>query len=177
MSSQDMNLHPRELIILRHAKSDWETDAPTDFERPLNSRGERDAPRMGRWLAAQGLIPDAVLASPALRAEQTLLAVAKEIGLKKKHIQWDRRIYEADVLRLLQVLAVAPPEARRVMLVGHNPGLEELAAYLCRQESLPQPPFGFLKTATVAQIGMPEDWTALPGACGILRRLVKPKDL
>ena len=66
---------PRELLILRHAKSAWDTNAPSDFERPLAKRGRRAAPRVGRWLEEQGLIPDHVVSSPAERAKQTVIAV------------------------------------------------------------------------------------------------------
>ena len=71
----------RELLILRHAKSAWDTPAETDFDRPLNGRGKRDAPRIGAWLMAQALLPDHVIASPARRARQTTRRVCKELGL------------------------------------------------------------------------------------------------
>ncbi len=177
MNVRDPNRHPRELIILRHAKSDWDAAAVTDFERPLNQRGQYDAPRVGQWIADQGLVPDTVLASPALRAEQTLRAAAKAMGLEEQQICRDRRIYGAGVPQLLQVLAGAPPQAARLMLVGHNPGLEELVVYLAAPDTLPERAFGFLKTATLAQIAMPADWAELPQACGALLRLVSPKQL
>jgi phosphohistidine phosphatase len=167
----------RMLIILRHTKSDWNSEAENDFDRPLNKRGRKDAPRMGRWLLKHKLLPDHVLGSPARRAEQTLLAVAKELEVKKKRIHWEPRIYEAAVGRLLDVLGEVPAQARRVLLVGHNPGLEELVAYLCRTGSLPDPPVGFLKTGACAVLQMPEDWHKLSQGCAELSQLVRPKEL
>ena len=94
---------PRQLIIMRHAKSAWDTDAATDFERPLAKRGQRDAPRMGAWLQEQGIVPDFVVSSPAKRARQTVLKVCKPLGVKKKKIHWDARIYGAGAEELLEV--------------------------------------------------------------------------
>ena len=71
----------RELLVLRHAKSAWDTNAPSDFERPLAKRGRRAAPRVGRWLEEQGLIPDHVVSSPAERAKQTVIAVCQALGI------------------------------------------------------------------------------------------------
>ncbi len=168
---------PRTLMILRHTKSDWNTDVESDFDRPLNKRGKKDAPRMGRWLRRLKVNPDYVLGSPAKRAEQTLLAVAKELEIKKKRIHWEPRIYEASVGRLLEVLASVPDDAQEVLLVGHNPGLEELVAFLCRTGSLPDPAVGFLKTGAFARIRMPENWHRLRPGCAELAQLMRPKEL
>jgi len=167
----------RVLMVLRHTKSDWNSEVESDFERPLNKRGKKDAPRMGRWLRKQRLVPDHLVASPAKRAEQTLLAVAKELEIKKKKIHWERRVYEASVGRLLEVLAEVPDDKQQVLLVGHNPGLEELIAFLCRTGSLPDPPTGFLKTGGFAQIRMPGDWHRLTPGCAELLQLMRPKEL
>ena len=167
----------RELVILRHAKSAWDTDAPSDMERPLNKRGEKDAPRIGRWLQESGLMPDLVVSSTAERARLTVEAACKELGIKKKAIHWQPAIYEASVATLLQLLAGLPNEPRRVMLVGHNPGLEGLVAYLAKPEQLPAPGYGFLKTATVARLAMPEQWRGLARGSADLLQLQTPKEL
>jgi phosphohistidine phosphatase len=75
------------------------------------------------------------------------------------------------------VLAGVPTEARQVLLVGHNPGLEELVAFLCRTGSLPEPPLGFLQTGACAVLQMPEDWQQLGPGCAELSQLVRPKEL
>jgi len=118
-----------ELLILRHAKSDWEDRRLDDFDRPLAPRGRRAAPRMGRYLAKRGLQPDLVLCSTARRAEETLgllltaLASAPEISYLKT-------LYLAPPSRLLAVLRRQSPERRRILLIGHNPGLHQLALAL-----------------------------------------------
>jgi phosphohistidine phosphatase len=128
----------RLLVIMRHAKSDWASGALTDFDRPLNRRGERDAPRMARWLRANRFIPQQILSSPAVRARETTKSVIKELAVDESMVRWDRRIYEADLDDLLAVLAdheAGPPVQ---MLVGHNPGLEQLAGYLASADTLPR---------------------------------------
>jgi phosphohistidine phosphatase len=166
----------RQLLLLRHAKSAWDTEAATDFARPLNKRGERDAPRVGRWLRQQGLIPDYVVSSPAERAKQTALRVCKELDLGEERLHWDPRIYEAPPGELLRVLADCPETARTVLLVGHNPGLELLLRYLC--ESTPTPADGkLLPTATVAQLAMPADWRQLDPHCARLLTITRPGSL
>jgi phosphohistidine phosphatase SixA len=83
----------RELLILRHAKSAWNTDAASDFERPLAKRGKKAAPRVGRFLLQQGLVPDFVVSSPAMRARQTVIAVCGQMDINPDQISWDDRIY------------------------------------------------------------------------------------
>lgn len=119
-----------QLILMRHAKSDWHTDTVSDFDRPLNKRGNRDAPRMGRWLARHNLVPNKIVSSPALRARQTILAVVAELGVDAKKITWDESIYEADVHDLLEVLRKEAAGQHCLMLVGHCPAIDALATYL-----------------------------------------------
>jgi len=166
---------PRELFVLRHAKSDWASDAETDFDRPLNGRGKQDAPRMGRWMKERGLIPDYIISSPAKRAKGTVKAVIKALGMSKDDIHWQERIYEAGLPALIKLVHEFPPEARRVLLVGHNPGLEELVAYLVSPSQLPDPPVGFLKTATLAWIEIDRPWEKAGRCCADLTQLMHPK--
>lgn len=77
---------PRELLLLRHAKSDWDSDVASDFERPLAKRGKNDAPKVGSWLYREGLVPDHVVSSPATRARQTAIKVCKRLDFKKRRI-------------------------------------------------------------------------------------------
>ncbi len=159
----------RELIIMRHAKSAWDTDAPTDFERPLAKRGKKEAPRVGKWLRVRGGMPDYVVSSPAIRAKQTALKVCRELGIEEKQVTWEPRIYDASTAKLLEVLADCPETAKRVLLVGHNPGLESLLAYLCG-ERLPTPEDDkLLPTAAVACLEMPAEWQGLePGVARLI---------
>ena len=167
----------RQLLILRHAKSDWETSALTDYDRPLASRGKRDAPRIGAWLRRQGLVPDHIVSSPAKRARQTAKRVAKVVGLPKESIAWDDDVYAASAGNLLGALSRCPGKAHRVLLVGHNPGLEDLLRYLCGN-SVQTPPDGkLLPTAALAHLEMPKDWRHLAPGCAKLLVLTRPTDL
>jgi len=115
---------------MRHVRSDWTSDTKNDFGRPLSSRGKRDAPRTGQWLSDKRLIPDTFLSSPALRAKQTAILVAKNLDFHEKDLSWDDRIYEALLQELLAVIDEALYLADSIMLVGHNPGLDSLLTYL-----------------------------------------------
>lgn len=167
----------RELVILRHAKSAWDTDAPTDFERPLAKRGKRDAPRMGEWMRAQGILPDYVVCSPARRARQTARRVLEAIDDMPVEIRWEEEVYGAGLRTLLSVLAEVPTAARRVLLVGHNPGMESLVLHLAGDDF----PFGDEKktfpTAALAHFRMPEDWAVLDRGSGELMANMRPKRL
>lgn len=168
---------PRELLILRHAKSDWGSGAQNDFERPLSRRGKHDAPRVGAWLYREGLVPDHVLSSPAERARQTTLKVCKGLDIGKKHIVWEPDLYEAAVPHLLEALARCPSHAATVLMVGHNPGLEELLQYLVG-EDLEMPDDGkLLPTAALARLEMPDDWAQLERGCAQLVSITRPKGL
>nr|VFK13023.1 MAG: phosphohistidine phosphatase [Candidatus Kentron sp. LFY] len=163
----------RELLLLRHAKSDWKVAVSSDFERPLSKRGARDAPRVGQWLNRQGLRPDLVISSPATRAHRTARQVCKAFGIEENHIDWEARIYDSDTRVLLDILAECSPQAARVLLVGHNPGLVLLLTYLC--SALESPPDGkILATATLARLGMPPDWRALHPGSATLLSLTRP---
>jgi phosphohistidine phosphatase len=125
------------LILLRHAKSSWDSQALADFDRPLNERGLRDAPRMGKELARHKILPDLVLCSPARRARQTLELFKGPAGLTTEPV-YEPRIYNASSRDLLEVLHELPDQHACVMLLGHNPGLEDLFARLTeRVEHLP----------------------------------------
>ena len=144
----------RQLLIFRHAKSAWDMDAGTDFERPLSQRGDKDAIKMGRWLHAQDLVPDLIVSSPALRAYQTAVWLAEAFDIAETAISFSDRIYEAELTALKKILAVCPPEAQRVVLVGHNPGLEDLLGYLCTRVDHGDDG-KLLMPATVAVINLP----------------------
>jgi len=167
----------RELLILRHAKSDWDSGAPSDFERPLAKRGMRDAPKVGAWLYREGLVPNYILSSPAERARQTAVKVCKGLDYNKSRIVWDPAIYDADLDALLGVLAQVPEDAQNVLLVGHNPGLEELIDHLTGGD-YDEPEGGkLLPTAAIARLEMPDDWSRLEAGCAVLLSITKPKNL
>jgi phosphohistidine phosphatase len=158
------------LLLLRHAKSSWKDTGQDDFDRPLNGRGLKAAPQMGKFLRKQKVQPDLVLSSPAERARQTTALVVEAAGLAAA-LRYDERIYEANVERLLEVVSQIEEGAQVVLLVGHNPGLEQLLEHLTgEQEALP--------TAALAQISLDiEKWSKVREHSGRLERLVKPKEL
>ncbi|MEU3747807.1 MULTISPECIES: SixA phosphatase family protein [Streptomyces] len=119
---------PRRLVVLRHAKSAWPEDVP-DRDRPLGPRGLRDAPAAGRFLAETGVLPDLVLCSPARRARHTWDLAAAELE-SPPPVRHDPRLYGADAEDLLDVLHGVPDGTGTLLLVGHNPGLEDLVLLL-----------------------------------------------
>ena len=168
---------PRELLILRHAKSSWDSDAATDFERPLAKRGRKAAPRVGRWLDQQGLTPDYVVSSPAERAKQTVLAVCEQLGFPPEEISWDSRIYGGGTTSLVSVLRESPADAGRVLIAGHNPGLEILVQYLC-DDTIPFPPDGkLMPTAAVAHLKLECDWENLGRGTAQFQSLTRARSL
>jgi phosphohistidine phosphatase len=118
------------LYLMRHAKSSWSFDDLSDEQRPLNERGRTDAPRMGQALAERNIRLDLLLASTAVRSLTTAALVAKEIEYQHEKIVVRPDIYHADPLTLLRVIRESPDEAQSVLLVGHNPGITELANLL-----------------------------------------------
>ncbi|WP_327427064.1 SixA phosphatase family protein [Streptomyces sp. NBC_01236] len=118
----------RRLVVLRHAKSAWPTGVP-DHERPLAPRGRRDAPAAGRALAEADCLPDLALCSTAVRARQTWELAAEQWGTPPP-VRLDERLYGADVPELLEAVREVPDQVRTLLLIGHNPGLEELVLEL-----------------------------------------------
>lgn len=118
-----------EFILLRHAKAVDKPSGMRDFDRLLTGKGEDQADRIGRLLAHRNLHPDIIVSSPAARALQTAQRAAVGLGIPKKEIQTDPRIYEAGPMVLAEILATLETHMRP-MLVGHNPGFEQLAIHV-----------------------------------------------
>jgi phosphohistidine phosphatase len=160
------------LLLLRHAKSDRSNTALRDHDRPLAPRGDRDAPQMGTALAALDLIPDEILTSTAVRARETTNLVAEAMAYKGEIIEAPN-IYGASVDGLLDSLRECDEE-NIVLLVGHNPGLEELICLLTggeRAEAMVR-----LPTAGLACLALDiEDWTLIMPACGLLQWFLTPR--
>jgi len=167
----------RTLLLLRHAKSDRGQPALEDFARPLNSRGREAAARVGAWMKKHHLQPEWVVCSPSARTRETLALLREHLAIPGTLIDFDDRVYLADVPDLLEVLARCPEDMSNVLLVGHNPGLEHLLAYLCG-EPLPLSAKGkLLSTAALAQVALPDDWHGLPLRAGKLIHLIRPEEL
>ena len=159
------------LLVLRHAKSSWKHPETSDHDRPLNKRGKRDAPRMGRLVAARGLRPDVIVSSTAKRARLTADEVARHAGYEGS-VQLDRHLYLASPDEIVDVVRGVGGGARRVMVVGHNPGLEDLVARLAGSpETLP--------TAALAEIRLSiRTWKNLAvSSAGTLAGMWRPREL
>ncbi|MCK5644258.1 MAG: histidine phosphatase family protein [Gammaproteobacteria bacterium] len=159
------------LLILRHAKSSWKETGLADHDRSLNKRGRRDAPRIGDLLREEGLVPDIILGSSAKRAKRTAEIVAEESGFGGD-IMFSRELYAAWPVSYIDVLNIQPDHYGCVMVVGHNPGLEELLLVLTGEaERMP--------TAALAQVTLPIDsWCELSyETSGELVEIWRPREL
>jgi phosphohistidine phosphatase len=166
----------RRLLVLRHAKSDRGAGALDDFDRPLSKRGKKDAPRVGEWLKAQGLAPDCILSSPAVRARDTCRAVVDALGIAREGVVFDDRLYLAPPETLLEVLATAPAKAGTVLLVGHNPGLDGLVEYLAADPPARTASGKLMTTAALAWFETDDPWQRLGAGGAVLVALVRPKE-
>ncbi|MBF8260085.1 MAG: phosphohistidine phosphatase SixA [Actinobacteria bacterium] len=120
------------VLLVRHAKSSWKDPGLKDFDRPLNKRGKRDAPFMGKALKERRIHPDLILSSPAKRARQTARVIAEAIGYPKKKIVFDEAIHHAPARALLELVRKQGDANRTIMLFGHNPGFNDLADILLK---------------------------------------------
>ena len=118
------------LTLLRHAKSSWDDPGLADHERPLNRRGERDAPKMGKRFGVAGIRPSLIVSSPAVRAWATAKIIAREISYPLEFMQRDADLYHAGVEMLLEVVSRQDIGFNSIMIVGHNPGMTNFANFL-----------------------------------------------
>jgi len=166
------------LYLMRHAKSDWHSVAQSDFDRPLNPRGSKDAARMGQWLDANDLRPEVLLASPAQRARQTALAVAEHLGVNDNEVLFNKDLYLADRATLLNILHTVPATTDSVLLVAHNPGLDDLVEWLAHEPPSLSDSGKLMTTAAIAIFEVSGPWAKLKRGGGIaLRQLLRPKEL
>jgi phosphohistidine phosphatase len=163
-------------MLLRHAKSDW-PDLP-DRDRPLAKRGRRDAPVIGRWLHEAGYRPEIVICSAALRTRQTWDLVAPKLG-GSPSVTFEPRAYAASALTLLYLVRELPADCQAALLIGHNPGVSELASTLIESagDDTPGTPGLRFPTAAVAVLEFSGDWAGLSLARARLVAYTTPADL
>lgn len=170
----------KRLILLRHAKSSWDDPVKRDFDRPLNAKGKRAAEMMGEHMQEEGIMFDAVIASPAIRVVETLESVAKGYG-EAIEPEWDRRAYLASNMTLLEIVHEADDAVGALLLSGHNSGLEDLVLLLvpdskgdtARAEVEEKFP-----TCALAEMEFDVDsWADIAPGTGKLLRYVRPRDL
>lgn len=170
----------RELILLRHAKSSWDDPSLDDFDRPLSDRGREAAPLMGHAMAERDWMPDAVLVSAALRTRQTWRLAAAELGEGVPRAAYDDALYMASAERLLTLIRTVSGDPQRLLVVAHNPGLEDLAIRLANiaseREALKRLGQKF-PTAALARFVVPCPWPELGFEGAKLADFLRPKDV
>ena len=168
------------LTLLRHAKSGWDDPVARDFDRPLNGKGKRAAAMVGRHWRSIGLAFDHVVASPALRVTETIDNVATGYGEALAPV-WDRRIYLASATTLLDVVHSLPAGADSALLVGHNPGLEDLVLLLVPdtgEQLLRDAVEAKFPTASTVQLRFDAaDWSDIAAGGASLTAFIRPRDL
>jgi phosphohistidine phosphatase len=160
------------LYLVRHAKSSWEDQAFDDFDRPLKSVGVKDAYLMGSYLKSKGIVPRAIISSPAARAINTAVVFASRMDYPFSEIQLNKNIYESSAADILQAICHSNIQEDSIMIFGHDPSLSNLFMLLTgiQIEKIP--------TAGVAAIEIEiTDWKAIKSAKGKLMFLKKPKDI
>ena len=118
------------LYVVRHAKSSWDDTDLADIDRPLNDRGKRDAPRMGKRLKEKDIHPELLLSSPARRAFSTAKRIGEVLNYKKDHIRTEKELYHASEREIFEVVRALPDKLNTVMIFGHNPGLTDFVNQL-----------------------------------------------
>lgn len=171
----------KRLTLLRHAKSGWDDPAARDFDRSVNDRGKRAAKLIGEHARAKGLKFDKIIASPAVRVVDTLDVFQAAMGNENLEPKWDRRIYLASSATLMDVLRDAPDSASDILMVGHNPGLEDLILELVpdsKDEPLRAIPEEKFPTSSLAVMEVDIDtWADLDVRKAHLVHVIRPRDL
>lgn len=158
------------IYLLRHAKSSWKDESLSDIERPLNGRGKKAADTMGAFLKREKILFDLVLSSSAVRARQTIDRVLVAANIVTD-VRFDERIYEAGVQRLVEIVRQIENGKKNVVLVGHNPGFEELLEWLTGTIER-------MQTGALAKIGLKTtSWNSVSEKSGSLEWIVRPKQL
>ena len=170
----------KKLTLLRHAKSSWDDTVTRDFDRPLNDKGKRAAGAIGTFIKRNGITFSQVLASPAVRVIETLEHVEQASGLSMEP-RWDRKIYLASSVTLMDVLRGAGDDAEHVLMVGHNPGMEDLIFDLVPNDGSSSARDAVevkYPTAALAELSLDiANWEDIADNCGTLDRFTRPRDL
>ncbi|OAQ42154.1 histidine phosphatase family protein [Pedobacter psychrophilus] len=162
----------KQLLIVRHAKSDWNDASLSDFNRPLNVRGLKDAPIIGDKLLKNSFHPDLVISSTALRAISTCKLVCKQLGIDKSKIETNSNIYEASHQQLLKVINTIDNDFEKVAMFGHNNGVTDLTVYLTDADIFNIP------TSGMVLISFPfDDWKMVSKGTGKVVLYEYPKNI
>ena len=170
-------MQKNQLIIMRHAKSDWSDASRSDFDRPLTARGKKAAKQMGQWLKQKQYRIDRMLCSPARRAKQTCLLAAAQLDFVQQHVLWEDRIYEASLNDLITLVDQYGAGAHTLLIVGHNPSLDQLLCHLCNEPPPVNDSGKLLTTAATAVLDYGTAPISAKAHQARLQRLIRPKEL
>lgn len=170
-------MQKNQLIIMRHAKSDWSDASRSDFDRPLTARGKKAAKQMGQWLKQKQYRIDRILCSPALRAKQTCQLAAEQLDFAQQRVLWEDRIYEASLNDLITLIDQYGAGAHTLLIVGHNPGLDQLLCHLCDDPPLANDSGKLLTTAATAVLDYGTAPISAKAHQARLQCLIRPKEL
>jgi phosphohistidine phosphatase len=167
------------LALMRHAKSEWGDGGVADFDRPLNKRGRRSAERVGKELKVRRVRFDRVIASPAIRVRETLERLERGYG-QQLPVEFDPRIYDANLATLFELVRTIPASVHAPLLIGHNPGLHQLALALTlpdasglREQLTENLPTGALALIEFSAVR----WDEVRQQSGTVRELILPRKL
>lgn len=163
-----------ELLVMRHAKSDWNSPAATDFDRPLNDRGQAAAQKMAEWLDQHDLEPDHIISSSAVRARDTATVVARHFSMEDR-LELRDELYLAASHEFLDVLQVQT--SARVLVCGHNPGIDDFVEMLGEQPLDLTEDGKLMTTAAIAHFELSVGWPSISEGVGRLLTLVRPREL
>ena len=163
------------LLLMRHAKSDWDSGVADDFLRPLNERGMHDARRMGQWLAAAGELPKSIISSPSRRTRQTLELLSAGAGIDlAERVAWQDELYHAG-LTTLRALLSRWSSHTNLLVLAHNPGLEALYEFLVRGTTDHEPYYKLMPTAAIYILEMDTSLGSLQAGCARVLAHQRPK--
>jgi phosphohistidine phosphatase len=175
MEEYMMNL--RELWLLRHAQAVAGGTLDGDAERPLSEQGIQDAARLGAWMKQQGWLPDYMVSSSARRTRQTANQICNQLGINPDTVHYDVQLYLASRRILLELIGATGMSCHKLLLIGHNPGFEELLLYLCPELMSVPAESRTMGTANLARVQLESGWSGLQQGSGKLLDITRPRQL
>lgn len=162
---------------MRHGKSDRDAGVKRDFERPLTQQGNADVRKIARWMRLHKFIPDMIVSSPAVRTRHTALTVVEELKLDPGQLKWEKDIYEATLSELLAVISLSSVNCHKLLLIGHNPGLDSLVTYMASTEPGRTGSGKLMTTSSLAIFDYGDSAISTGRNVAQLQHLIRPKEI